>query len=343
MIRDGKGILLITGGYAAAVIGAGFASGREIISYFVKYGKGGIIGIITACVIFSVFAYTVLSVCVKYNITSYKKFISTVFKTCLGRNLANATVFICAAASLCVMTACMGEVGNMSLGLYKIVGGSVLCLCLGSILLMNMGKGEKISSVMGAVIVVGVVFTCFYILRFREHQTVSVITSGTVSGISYAGYNIIGTGAVLAGMSRLIKSGEEALAASVASGLVLFIMIVLMSMVLGIYYGQIDMGEIPMLKMALRQSKLLGVLYGVFLSLAVLTTAVSNGFALLDMIGDRMTKKSAVLWITLTALALSGMGFGPLVDTVYRICGYIGAAVAFGMIYKAFTKQKGGF
>lgn len=60
-MRNIRNILSVVCGYAAAVIGAGFASGQEIISFFVKYGKYSIIGVLLSCIIFSVFAYAVLS------------------------------------------------------------------------------------------------------------------------------------------------------------------------------------------------------------------------------------------------------------------------------------------
>ena len=58
-MRNIRNILSVVCGYAAAVIGAGFASGQEIISFFVKYGKYSIIGVLLSCIIFSVFAYAV--------------------------------------------------------------------------------------------------------------------------------------------------------------------------------------------------------------------------------------------------------------------------------------------
>ena len=64
-MRNIRNILSVVCGYVAAVIGAGFASGQEIISFFVKYGKYSIIGVLLSCIIFSVFAYAVLSVCVE--------------------------------------------------------------------------------------------------------------------------------------------------------------------------------------------------------------------------------------------------------------------------------------
>lgn len=340
MGKDIRSALLVAGGYAAAVIGAGFASGQEIVSFFVRYGKWGMAGIIIACIGFSAFSYAVLSVCAERKIYSFKNFVGLIFKGRLLNSAVNGMVFLCAAASMCVMTACAGEIGRMTLNLPEIVGASAFAVACGIILFMEAREVTELNSVLGAVIVTGIIFTCFYILRFREHQTFSPWVRPMVSGLAYAGYNVVGTGAVLAGMSRLLKDKNDALMASVAAGAVLFVLITLLWGVLSIYYGQIDFGEIPMLTMALRQNKALGVFYGIMLAAAVLTTGISNGFALLDIIGRRAGKKRSVFIITLSALALSGAGFGLLVDTVYRYCGYVGAAIAIIIIFKAANGSK---
>lgn len=323
-----RGILTVAFGYAAAVIGAGFASGQEIVSFFVRYGKNGIIGIIIACAAFAMFSYAVLGVCAERKIYSYTGFLKVIFKGTFLRAAAEAAVFVCAAVSMCVMTACAGEVGALSLGLAPIVGAAVFAAACGIVLLMNTRSIMELNSALGAAIITGIIFTCFYILRYREHQTFSGGIPAAVSGFAYAGYNIVGTGAVLAGMSRFLQHKKDAALASAVSGVILFIMITLLWGVLGIYYGQINLGEIPMLTMALRQNKALGIFYGVMLVAAVLSTGISNGFALVDMARKFLPQKNTVLLITLSALAMSGAGFGTLVNTAYKYCGYAGAVIA---------------
>ena len=74
---------------------------------------------------------------------------------------------------------------------------------------MNNKKIMGINSILGAIIIFGIIFCCFYILRFREHQVFSNEVKMTVSSISYAGYNLITTGAILAGMSRFCRTGKR--------------------------------------------------------------------------------------------------------------------------------------
>lgn len=59
-MKELKNTLLIAGTYVATVIGAGFASGQEILSYFVIYGKQSLYGLLLVCVLFTLCALCVL-------------------------------------------------------------------------------------------------------------------------------------------------------------------------------------------------------------------------------------------------------------------------------------------
>ena len=54
--------LMVSGVYIAAVIGAGFASGAEIVHYFAKYHKFGFGGCIISSLLFGIMAWLVLSI-----------------------------------------------------------------------------------------------------------------------------------------------------------------------------------------------------------------------------------------------------------------------------------------
>lgn len=333
-------ILGVSCGYAAAVIGAGFASGQEIVSFFVKYGKCSIIGICIACVIFSLFSCAVLCTCVDKKIYNYSDFLDSIFKGGHTRRIMEVMTLVFAAASLCVMTACAGEMGKVLLGVPRIAGALAFTAACGAIFFMGSKKLMEINSVLGAVIVFGIILSCLYILRFREHQAFANEASMAVSGVVYAGYNLLTAGAILSGMSGCLKSRGEAVLSSAVSGFVLFVMITLIWGVLGIYYGKINLGEIPMLTMSLRQNNILGIFYGIMLMFAVLTTGVSNGFGVIDIAVKKISRTKAVVILLITAFCMSGAGFANLINTAYRICGYVGMVIVFAVIYKFLKNMK---
>lgn len=108
-MRNIRNILSVVCGYVAAVIGAGFASGQEIISFFVKYGKYSIIGVLLSCIIFSVFAYAVLSVCVEKNIETYSDYLNNFFRYNI-RKIVEIITLLFAISTVCVRTGvCRGN------------------------------------------------------------------------------------------------------------------------------------------------------------------------------------------------------------------------------------------
>ncbi|HHY09574.1 MAG TPA: hypothetical protein GX528_03295, partial [Firmicutes bacterium] len=65
-------LLSLVGLYVAGVIGAGFASGQELVFFFVKYGGAGIIGVFAAVLTLTVGSAAVLEYCKKKEINSYE-------------------------------------------------------------------------------------------------------------------------------------------------------------------------------------------------------------------------------------------------------------------------------
>lgn len=326
-MREVRNILAVSCGYAAAVVGAGFASGQEIVSFFLRYGKMSIIGVFVAAFMFSAFSYAVLSCCIDRGINSYEGLLHTLFKKDWMRKVVECAAAVFAACTLCVMTACAGEMGSVCFGADRIYGALAFTLVCGVIFMLNAKKIIQLNSVFGAIIIFGIIFTCFYILRYREHQTFVNGSAIVVSGASYAGYNLLSVGALLAGMSKYLNNRKEALLSSVVSGGVLLLMITLIWGVLGIYYGKINLGEIPMLTMAIRQGRVFGIAYSVMLALAVLTTGLANGFGITDIIGSKFGRRRTALAAALLAFCMSGGGFSHLIDVLYGACGYIGLAV----------------
>lgn len=332
-MRSIVNIFAVSFGYAAAVIGAGFASGQEIVSFFVKYGRYSLFGILIACLIFFAFSYAVLCSCKEYNIHSYDELLTKFYGEGNIKKAIKIGIFIFSVCSMCVMTACMGEICVLTTGVRRIVGSllfSVLCLF---VLVMDGRNVLKLNSILGGFIIFGIIFSCLYILRFREHQTFSNNIRIAVSGITYAGYNLLTSGAVLAGMSEMIKNKRDAFLTSLVSVIILFVMMFFIWCVLSTYYGKINLGEIPMLTMTYRQNNVLGIIYCIMLFLAVLTTGISNGFGAVDIGGKYWGRKAATLFSVFVSFCMSGAGFTRLIDTLYRACGYIGMAVVFSFIY----------
>ncbi len=317
--------------YIAALVGAGFASGQEILSFFVVHGKLGLLAIILSSAIFGYFAYFILNTCRRLNVCDYNSLISIAFGG-RSKKFVSSLIFIFTCVVYCVMLACAGEMLYLLYGVKMIWGAAILSLICALILFTGKSSALKINGILGAFIVLGICVCTLYMLKYREHQTFLNEARAIVSGAGYAGYNLLGVGFTLSGLSSIIKSHRSALFVGILSGFAIFIMTSLMWALLSIYHNHIVLGEIPMLTMAIRQNGTLVFIYSVILVLAVLSTAISSGFGVLDMCEKYVNRKKCTVLLAIFGVFASKIGFSSLVNIVYRLCGYVGIFVIIALI-----------
>lgn len=321
-------VISIVFAYVASVIGAGFASGQEMVSFFVRYGRFSVLGIFISAAIFGMFAAAVLKTCVRNEIRDYDSFLRYMLPrpaAVFMRHLTLIFAFVC----FCTMAAGSGAMGNELFGVSPLRGNIIMCACAAAILLSGSGRAMKYTSWLGGIIVIGVISCCFYIMGYREHQTMYNISRIVSSAASYAGYNLITAGVVLVNMSRLVKTEKDASMAGFASGFVMLVIMFLMWAILSIYYGKTDLGELPMLSMAKRQNPPTAAIYAALLFLSILTTAIASGEAARSLAGAWTLPV-----ILVCAMSFGTAGFENMVNIAYRICGYAGIILPFFVITK---------
>ncbi|MBQ7573107.1 MAG: hypothetical protein IJT23_02475 [Clostridia bacterium] len=318
--------------YIATLVGAGFASGQEIVSFFVKFGRYSIVGIVISSVLFALIAYAVLFACAKNKIHTFNEYLDTF---CTGYIKRIILIFCGIFSVVCfvAMASGAGEIGNIVFGVYPIIGNTALCGLVLLLILRGNLKAVKYNGIIGAVIVIGIISCLLYIMAYREHQVFYNMSRIAVSAISYAGYNIIGGAVVLVKLSGMLKTRTDCVAVSIISGISIMFIMLLMWWVLSTYYGKINLGELPMLTMAIRQNGVIALIYGILLALAILTTAVSS------MVGVREVFRGGypVFMTLFCALAFGGAGLSGIVNVAYRACGYISIIL---VIYIAIIKVK---
>ena len=79
-------ILKITFVIIGTIIGAGFSSGQEILTFFNYYGIYGLIGLIISLAIIGLIIYKTLKINLEKNINSYQSFIENIMPLKLRDN-----------------------------------------------------------------------------------------------------------------------------------------------------------------------------------------------------------------------------------------------------------------
>ena len=285
-------------------IGAGFASGQEIIQYFGIFGNYGIAGIFISCILLSVFTYcTIDNVC----FLGEKEYINRLCRYKWVSFLIKGYMILIFGT----MITAFGESLNQLFGLPKIFGvffinlATIIILCFGSTAVL------KFNSIVTPLIILGILLSLF------SNNTVSVFNNFCTSAIVYTSYNVITLPFVIIGMKDIVDKKRNSIACSAIFGSVIFILALCLFLLLGEVDGEII--QIPLLSVV--SDNYIYVMV-IILALSMLTTAVSNGYGLMNMV--TLPRKFIIAFLFVFALVFSSFRFNFIVKYLYMIFGYMG-------------------
>lgn len=196
------------------MIGAGFASGKELYLFFGQYGYLGIFGAFLSCFLTSFLVYRVFTIIHAYDITCYSDFLALL----LGKKYSNSFFFsflyaiiqIFLLISFFIMVAGFGAYFSQELNLAPMIG------CLMIVLLCMFIFNHSISGVVKAntVLIPSLVLFIFF-LGFRAIPFMHEISFIQLSSIShfrwfldailYSSYNSILLIPILITLNEYIK------------------------------------------------------------------------------------------------------------------------------------------
>ncbi|MDD6484876.1 MAG: hypothetical protein PUF72_09965 [Clostridiales bacterium] len=316
-------VLIAVYNYIGALIGAGFASGQEILTFFVRYGKWGGAGVAVASAIFGLFAYYITDLARKNDCYDYGELI----KKLTSARMAAALKWVTALFSLgvyVVMMSCFGELAKELFGWRSSVGAAVMTAIAALLLLCRESRVLRINGALGLVTAAGIIGATFYMLATREQQTFLNGARAVMESGAYAGYNVLGAGVLLCRLAKDMRGKFDAALVGAASGLLMFVMMSGAFLLLSMYNNRIPLGSLPMLTMAMRSGRAVTVIYSLMLISALVTTAVAGGISVMDIASRHIGRKYCLFLMSALALIVSNAGFARLIGSVYRTMGYVG-------------------
>ena len=330
--------------YGTVFLGAGFVSGRELIQYFVGFGRLGILGIIFAGVIFSLVGWAVLSICRREKINTYSELMAHLF----GKRLGAVTEWVVAGFLFCLFVAMLAGAGatvNQAFDLPFTVGALAVGIVVFIILCFGLDGIVKVNVVLAPFMLVGGIFIGLFSF-FTYSQPAFLETTG-LAGFSwvlmamvYASYNLVTGIPVLTATSTLAETKRDTWFGGLVGGGLITLVGICMSLPLFLYYADIITLEIPFLFIVSGYGSMFSTLYLAVLIVALLTTAACNAFAVLQWLGRYFTNSRLKTALVLSAVAVlaSHVGFSTIVAYVYPAFGFLGLFKIIVILFYAVCK-----
>ena len=320
--------------YVGAIMGAGFASGREIWQFFGVFGKRGYIGVLLVGLLFVAVGFMTSNIARKLGTNDMGRVIVPGGNRVLSEAVGYFMAFLLFTVMI-TMTAAGGALVRQQFGLSRVLGGVLIAVL---VIITVLGDFERVSKVfrfiMPALVVI-VVGTCILVLcsDITESGDVSLIEPSTLaptwalSAVLYLCYNLLAVVPIVATASVNAKGSRQAVAGSALGGVFLAILaFVLVSAMLkdATFSNSLDM---PMLGFSERISVIVNVLYTLALLCAIYAAATSNYYGFTTKLRDTPKKKWIIVGGAALGFACGLIGFSNVVAYMFPIEGYLGIAI----------------
>ncbi len=316
--------------YVGTVVGAGFATGREIVEFFSRFGFIGLIGILMSGYIFVFLGSKLMIIAAKINARSFQELNTHLFGKHFGL-IINGLMLIMLLGVCAVMLSGAGAVFEEQLGLSKSIG-VVFTIAL-SIITMLVGiKGLFAVNV----VVVPMMISFSFILLFFSIQQPFFLENilyipfaedgwkSVVSPFTYAAFNLMLAQAVLVPVASDIKDIHTIKWGGYFGGIALTIILVSSHLSL-VNIPNLESYEIPM---AAIMKSLASSIYWIFVFVIygeIFTSVIGNVFGVERQIRQYFNIPTVVTVIGIFTVCYFGsfIEYGELLSYLYPLFGYI--------------------
>lgn len=315
--------------YVGALVGAGFASGQELVQFFVVFGEKGIGGAVLAGCLFGLLGFLLFRVVSREKIKHFGHLLRFLFgpgMALLVEGLLNIFLLL----SLAVMFVAGGSLGHQLWGVPDGWGFGLMAIACALVLL----RGWEGVLWLNTFLIPGLIFFTVLIALFSlggSGLSAPVWASLNLVGGNwclatalYVAYNFVLAAVVLASLGNIrSREGER--------GVLLggFLLAVLAGIVSGALFWQeprVLQAAMPLLVIAQGLHPWGGWLYSFFLWAAIFTTALGIAFGLLrrwEMIfpGPRLI---TIVFCLAPTLLFASWSFPQMIRIIYPVIGYVG-------------------
>ncbi len=275
--------------FVSAVIAGGYATGRELVEFFLPAGPwGGLLGMAVSALVWSVVLMASFELARIARTYDYRSF----FKLLLGRGwfLFEIAYVLLIVVVMAVMGAAAGEIVHSLFGLPKLAGSLGMIAATGLLLFGNNAAIERFLALsVGYLYLVYLVFIVWSVVAFGDRieanfAAVAIGDEWLMAGVTYAGYNVATIPAVLFCIRHLSRRREALVAGAIAGPLGMLPGVLFYIAMMG-WYAEIGDAALPS---AFLLAKLQAPWFEWAFQIAVLLTLVDTGVAMLHAINERV-------------------------------------------------------
>jgi uncharacterized membrane protein YkvI len=316
--------------YIGTVVGAGFATGQEILQFFTKYGSIALLTILVSTALFIWFGTKVMLLAHDIKAASYEDLNKHIFGSKLGKWFSLLLLVELFSVSI-VMLAGAGSVFREQLGQSFLLG---ICITLVLAYLVMMRGMKGIMTVNSIVVPMMLIFTG--IVFYHTMRTPSFLTldwlhqadpyppgRAWIAPMLYAAFNLASAQAVLVPLGSSIEDREAIRRGGILGGIGLGILLLIGNLSLSAHAPGIFQYEIPMGLIVAGMGTAIHFIYLLLIYAEIFTTFIADIFGLTLQLEQRtrLKRRTIIVGALLLCFGISFVGFKALLSTLYPLFG----------------------
>ncbi|RXZ80167.1 hypothetical protein EBB07_19610 [Paenibacillaceae bacterium] len=323
-------VLQIALTYIGTVVGAGFASGQEILQFFTRFGYWGALTIVISTGIFIWLGAKMMLISSHISAKSYEDLNKALFGKTVGRWVSLFMLIMLLGVSG-VMLAGAGSIFSEHLN-FSYQSGLLITLAACFLLLR---KG--LSAILAVNTIVVPVMLLFTILVFADtlHNPGAnrwlILTSdhspwaAWAAPFLYTAFNLSMAQAVLVPLGATVKDRKAIIAGAWLGGIGIGFMLLVGHIALSAHMPGITQFAIPMGGIARELGQKVQWIYLFLIFSEIFTTLIADIYGLSLQLNERLKWSRSVVILAILAVCylLSQLGFGTLLSTLYPLFGFV--------------------
>ncbi len=319
-------------------VGAGFASGREVIQYFVSFGIPGLVGAVLAAVLFSLMCMVVLQLGSYYRASEHSAVFNAVTTPFLSRALDLFIIFTLFATGF-VMIAGAGANLNQQFGVPVWFGSLALTLLVIVAGMLDVRRVTEVIGVITPVIVVFIIAAGIYSFThpagtLSELAPVASQIPSTLPNWLISSLNYVAMGFALAVSMAIVMGGDmldpkSAGRGGLLGGATYGALLLITTFALYFNVNYVAYAEMPTLQLVNFIHPIAGTVMSAVIFAMIFNTAIGMYYALTSRVVAKRPERfrPTIVVLALAGFAVSFVGFGNLVSYLFPVIGYVGIGI----------------
>lgn len=326
--------------YIGTVVGAGFASGKEIVEFFVQYGTQGLVGILLATALFVWAGIRIMLISYRIQANSYQEVSTYLFGNPFG-TVFNTLLLTVLLGTTSVMLAATGAIFMESFQLSSQIGIWISMVMIFIVTRKGLFAIHHVNSIFVPALI-GFTFLVFLYTKPWEDTAVTVESLRPLAWLSspfyYVALNVSLTQAVLIPIGRHSKSEKPLIAGGIIGGLGIGLLLLLAYSSLSVHMPGIQQAEMPMIALLQGVGRGIPLLFSLLVYAEIFSTLVANVFGLSEQLRQvtRLRGPTILLGILAISYFISFIGFSSLLRFLYPLFGQLVVFFLVMLMYRQF-------